>query len=830
MPRLLLLTLLLIQSLISVVAASDLVLDLDKPIDTQLLYSSQYYIDTREALTLENIHKAEHLNWTDFNRTQLNLGFLDSPIWIRTNFNTIGNSDKEVVLIMHQVIDHIQLEISAEGEKTQQYTLGKGTLAGPHHIKEEHNLNHAAISLKPGQRYQVLLHLKSANPVIGGLRIADRTTMELESHKKSQWMLTFLLVVFLVSFYNLVIFLSTRNRAFLYHIFYVTSLMCYLLNDHGYISYWFNICDTVILQKITGFSLISAYLSMVIFFNTMNTVNAKSVLIIRLNKLLISGGYLLFILTFIIPYDYLIRLLSLQVVVAIVVGIFISYYREKRFGGHNQTHKLSLRVILISFAPSALVYILNRLGFIDTTWYTEFALFFSTLVEVIVISLILIVSIRESKYAIQRELLISNMSGLPNEKALKAHFYDSPTPIQQTLILVWISGLDRLEIAFGPTVYKQFFHGLAAQIKTRLAENSLLIPFSDQSLGEFPLFHHDKNTLALLCQPLNSNSNQELQQIFSQSIDALRHNQHNSIDLNFAMGAHEFTQNSAVFDRVLRRAQLALSHAIKNNKRFKYYDPQIGFDEQKRIALLNDFNKSLKNDEFFLLWQPQYDTKYSSISGVEVLTRWQHPQYGLVSPDVFIPILERSNRICELSHWVIQQVFAQIPSLHEKHPGIEVSINLSPKDLLKDGLVEFIDHQSHRFAAYIPYITLEITETMMINDYTKVLKTIEQLQRRGFNISIDDFGSGYASFSYLQKLPANELKIDKSYTDCYREETTYAILESIIELAKRLGMRIVVEGVENQQQVDLFTNLGAERLQGWRLDKPMPIQSLLSKT
>ena len=167
--------------------------------------------------------------------------------------------------------------------------------------------------------------------------------------------------------------------------------------------------------------------------------------------------------------------------------------------------------------------------------------------------------------------------------------------------------------------------------------------------------------------------------------------------------------------------------------------------------------------------------------------------------------------------------------VHKSHPGIEISINLSPRDLIGNDLIDYLDSKLVSHASLVPYITFEITETLLIDDYSQVLRNVEQLQNRGFKISIDDFGSGYSSFAYLQKLPANELKIDKIYTDSYLESSSSAILESIIFMAKRLNMRIVVEGIEHQQQIDLFRQLGAERLQGWMLDKPMPINALLDK-
>lgn len=830
MPRFLLLFLFLIQSLAATASANELVLNLDKQIDVELLPYSQYHMNTGEVATIDEIKEMTSLHWTEFKRQQFREGFLSYPIWVSTTLKTVGKNPRDIVLNLQQTIDHIDIRVSTDGEKDQSFKLGKASRPDEHQLEGMLNTNHAIISLLPNKNYNILLSITSENPVFGGFRAVDARILEIEDQKQSQLILTFLLLIFLVSFYNLVIFLFTRNRVFLYHVFYVAFLMCYLVNDFGYLSHWVGIYDLELLHKLTAVCVVGAYLSFVFLFNYMYALNTKLVLILRLNKLLISGGCLSLVLVLLIPYPYFIRLLTVQIVITILTYVFISFYREKNYDGlDSRVHKWTLRVILTSLAPSVALYVLGRLGIIDLMWYSDVILFISTFVEVTLVSLVLFIGIRQNEKTFHKKLLTNDQSGLPNGLALEEQFQTVVSPTQQTLIQIWISGLDKLEVAFGPLVYKQFISDIARQIQNRLSDNPVLIPLQDRYLGEFPLFHNDKNTFALLCQRLNARNRGDLQQQLTQSVDAAKKFHNNSTDLNVVIGAYDYDRTVASFDIVTRNSLLALSYGIKNNKKFKYYNSQIGFDEQKRISLLEGFSQSLQNNELFLLWQPQYETKSSRISGVEILARWQHPEYGMVLPDEFIPILEQSQRICELSHWVITKAFEKIPVLHKRYPELDVSINLSSRDLLEDGLVEFLDKQSSLFEKYISYITLEITETAMIDDYSKVLITIEQLQKRGYNISIDDFGSGYASFSYLQKLPANELKIDKSYTDFYKEKTTYVILESIIGLAKRLGMRIVIEGVEHQQQIDLFSEMGAERLQGWGLDKPMSLEALMNK-
>ena len=209
--------------------------------------------------------------------------------------------------------------------------------------------------------------------------------------------------------------------------------------------------------------------------------------------------------------------------------------------------------------------------------------------------------------------------------------------------------------------------------------------------------------------------------------------------------------------------------------------------------------------------------------------RWRHPVYGDLAPGQFIPLLEQSSVITGLSIWVVNQVFANAPSFLHHYPDLDISINLSVYDLMHSKLLTAIDHLLASAPSYITHhIIMEVTESVLMEDNERVLNSVKALQSRGFRISIDDFGAGYASFGYLQTLPANELKIDKRYTDTCHEPNSQAIIRSIIDLALRLNMTIVVEGIENRGQQQLFTDWGAHRLQGWMLGKPATQNEILT--
>jgi sensor c-di-GMP phosphodiesterase-like protein len=471
-----------------------------------------------------------------------------------------------------------------------------------------------------------------------------------------------------------------------------------------------------------------------------------------------------------------------------------------------------------------------KLGFIPVNVVTNHILFLAVFVEIFLISGVLLLNLRTSKRAFKNQEVTNNLSLLPNDIALERQLKKSTFAKPVSLFQVWISGFDGLQTTLGTKMFSEFLQGFGKEAQRRLDETSFLNHTRTSQDTARSLFHSDQNTFIVLSRQLNKEDQDLFLDIIETSINKVIDELHEHFDFKVSIGAYVFDNAQQDFEIIIKNSVLALSQGIKNGSSFTYYTEHIGFNEARRNQLINDFYRSLLNGEFFLLWQPQYDTVKDTISGVEVLARWNHAELGMIGPDEFIPLLEQSHRISDLTKWVINKVFKELPLLHESSSDVEVSINLSTRDLSNGDLIEMLDQKLETNQHLVPYITMEITESMMIDDYQVVLNNVNKLQERGFKVSIDDFGSGYASFSYLQSLPANELKIDRCYTERFEEPRTSAILESVIDLAKSLNMIIVVEGVESTQQVERFTKLGVDRLQGWAMGKPMSLDDLILKT
>ena len=346
---------------------------------------------------------------------------------------------------------------------------------------------------------------------------------------------------------------------------------------------------------------------------------------------------------------------------------------------------------------------------------------------------------------------------------------------------------------------------------------------------DFMIFYGDKNTLGILTKPLNAHNQQDLKSLVEQAFNLMCLTLGYNLDISLIIASTN-SKDGKDTEGVLQSTQVTLAQCIQTNQKVLLYDREVGENELRQINLLNDFEHALRDNQFYLEWQPQIDTQNHTLSGLETLVRWRHPEYGMISPNHFIPMLEQSDKITSLSLWIVRQVFEVAPSFIERYPDIDISINLSVYDLMSKQLLPAIDQiMESTDASIADHIMLEITESVHMEDNATVLVAVQKLQQRGFRISIDDFGAGYASFGYLQTLPANELKIDQRYAKTLNEPNSQAIVKSIIDLALRLKMSIVVEGVETPEQQDIFTQLGAHRLQGWQLGRPTSQQAILER-
>ncbi|MES2888168.1 MAG: EAL domain-containing protein [Pseudomonadota bacterium] len=260
---------------------------------------------------------------------------------------------------------------------------------------------------------------------------------------------------------------------------------------------------------------------------------------------------------------------------------------------------------------------------------------------------------------------------------------------------------------------------------------------------------------------------------------------------------------------------------------FSFFEPHMMSDTREQLELLQDLRSALAHGEFELFYQPKIHAPSGEITGAEALLRWRHPQRGMISPMVFIPLAERFGLINAIGAWVIEEACRQIRAWRDDGLRMRIAVNLSVHQLRQHDLPDRIAAALKRHQVNPSLMTCEITESVAMEDAHTTMKLFEQLAAVGVHISIDDFGTGYSSLSYLRKLPAGELKIDRSFVlDLETSNDARAVVDAVIKLAQALSLKVVAEGVETEAQHQILRSLGCDELQGYLFAKPMTAQAL----
>jgi diguanylate cyclase (GGDEF)-like protein len=281
---------------------------------------------------------------------------------------------------------------------------------------------------------------------------------------------------------------------------------------------------------------------------------------------------------------------------------------------------------------------------------------------------------------------------------------------------------------------------------------------------------------------------------------------------------------------LLRNADAAMYHAkALGRSGYCFFEASMNAHAHEQLQLLQELRSAVERHEMVLHYQPKFDAITSSLVGVEALLRWQHPVRGLLSPDQFIPLAEKSGLIVSLGEWVLNEACRQMGEWRAQgHPAWNVAVNLSSLQFSHRGLIQLVREVLERYSLEPGCLTLEVTESTAMQDADASMVILQKLNDMGVKISIDDFGTGYSSLLYLKRLPATELKIDRGFVrDLAPDTEDAAIVSAIVALGRTLNLNVVAEGIETRAQQEFLTGIGCASLQGFLLGRPMPAARLM---
>lgn len=376
---------------------------------------------------------------------------------------------------------------------------------------------------------------------------------------------------------------------------------------------------------------------------------------------------------------------------------------------------------------------------------------------------------------------------------------------------------------FGHTLGPSFGNQIIAEVARRIAVSAGAANFVARIGG---------SSFALVAHNLDSDAS--IQAFVARICEATGHSLHagpHELFISLNVGASCFPRDAGSAEQIFANAQTALFHAKgPSGNTLRIFHPAMAGKGIRGIAIEGALHRALKNREFVLHYQPQIDLASGRIVSVEALIRWRHPEWGLVAPSEFIPLLEETGLIVPVGEWILSQACAQLHAWDKAgHAPLRMAVNLSALQFGDARLTDIVASTLQYHAIEPDRFELEITESIVMEGKEDAILALRALRQLGVRIAVDDFGTGYSSLGYLKRFPITTLKIDRMFVhECADNPQDQALVETMIGMAHRLNLDVIAEGVETARQVDFLTSQGCDIAQGYYYGKPMPAEELFT--
>ncbi|TGN41700.1 EAL domain-containing protein [Marinobacter confluentis] len=797
-----------------------------------------YTLDPTGQMTLAGVvAKGE---WLDKSGRVLNLGFTDSPVWVRTSVQIPETSSEQwYVVVPYPLLEEAELHI-----------LRDGGLPSVHRVTSEQ----VRQSRRHSNGYSISLPIPRG--LTGNLDLllrADSSTslqvpVELwrEDHlldryitQSLSWGAYFGLLSALI-IYNLFLFLSIRDGAYGYYVLYLASLSFAMLSISGVgNTFIWPQSPTLTLYALpigTGFLSLWALL----FAREFLRWPGFSPRLNRSMKLAAGLATALIVYTLFDPFSgaQLAGLLGILVVTLLIAA---------GAGGLLAGIAIARYFVLAwtAFALGASVYLLNVFGFLPVNAITNNALAVGSAAEVLLLSFALAHRIKEERAhkisALQLQQDAERQVRELHLKSLEQAMHDSVTRMPNTsllnhrlkettqqdgrvaLVLVHYPQVKEIASSMGYNLAEEMFRQLVNNFNHALAGPDSIICL--ETKGPSYLAIPDFGSIAFMMDLEEWDGRLEpfIEQVVGNhdvTVNSIRL----PLFMNLHCGVAIYPEHGDTAEVLFQNASAARDSSARDKVTVQVYSEEISAFARRRLALMGALPQAIEAEELELYLQPQMNGTGQTLVGVEVLIRWNSARFGSVPAGEIVEIAENGGLMDLLSRFVIRQAWKTIKTLQEKNLNITCSINLSVQNLTNSSFTSHVLADAKQNAMPMDRLIFEVTETSMMHNIDAVVGSLLLIADAGCKVALDDFGTGYSSLAYLSRLPINELKIDRCFvSQMCTSKHNLSIVENTLKLAKTLNLETVAEGVEDAETLEMLHKLGCHRVQGYHFARPMPI-------
>ncbi|WP_166264666.1 EAL domain-containing protein [Marinobacter caseinilyticus] len=802
--------------------------------------------DTSGQASIEQIAKQPDDQWQWIPTGSATFGITPSTYWLRFSVRNQTRQNLNLIAeLAYSQLDDVTFYVFSGNNKIREFATGDTRPFYPREVDHPNML--LRFTLAPEQLKTLYVRVKTAGSMIVPLKIWRENQFfgaaanEQKLHFFYYGCLTVIILI------NLAVFLTLREKLYLYYALAIAGYLLFFTSIKGYSFQHFYPQSPLLHARALLVSMPILALFSVLFCREFLRIKSHSPKLDIAIRAMICFEVLNFLSALVLSYNASVMLSSISALFffsLLFVAGPITWAAGVRAGAFFTIAWTPLTIGVLATAGRAL-------GFFPENFVTEYAMQIGSGLE----AFILTVALADRLYREREHKIEAQADSLRKEKArndahnklTEAMTHDPVTKLPNRNRFEWmvnqqlqlepdghfmvgvarVTRLDEINRTLGLTHSEQLLNRVAEQMKALAARLPGIQSVCDDRGRVEQVYQLSGDCFGLLVDAHkvgdNFTSLNKALQLLSEPM--LLKNL--AIDLHPKFGAASYPMHGDNAALLIRNAHVGME--ITPHGRFEtgYYSKNYDIYSESRLTLMSDLREALYNNHTELHYQPKVCLTNGRIVGLEALIRWHHPERGWVCPTDFIPLAEETGVITQLTRWAIEHGIRDLAELLHDNPTLDVSINISARDLASRELTSLIAATLTQHRVEAARLTVELTETAAMEDPEKGLVALQKLADIGLRISIDDFGSGYSSLSYLKQLPATEIKLDRSLIiDLCTSESSKVIVETAINMSHSLGYSVVAEGVEKAETAHMLKQLGCDKLQGFWLCHPLPMQDL----
>ncbi|KPQ02824.1 EAL domain-containing protein [Marinobacter sp. HL-58] len=795
-------------------------------------------LDLREALASDS--------WQSLEGESPNFGYIRDTVWLRIPLSALSTlpGNRQLLEVRYPQLDQITFYLLENGVVRQR------VLTGDHFPFDNRPIKHRnflfAFDVSPDSDYQVLLKVQTQGAMQVPVRLWTPAAFFEAASVEDQMHAIYYGIMIMVIFFNLFVFMALRERMYL---LYVLSTLGYLLligslNGSTYQLIWPGLPwlhNQAMMLTVPG-----ALIFTLLFSRAFLNLRSTSPKMDRLVRYTVLVNLAVAATTFITDYSIASRLTVALAIPSCLLLTVIGPLQWIRGNPQASYYTIAWGLLTLGSAATAA----NKYGLLPTNFVTVYGMEIGSALEAILLTIALAarlyqeredkVRAREAELAAMAarrsaelrlidQALHNPLTGLPNRTCLEMMINEliAREPGKRfSISVIHLTNLPSITKTLGHRNTDRLIELAGRRFNSIVGDLPGICPVESTEQQSFYLASLESSTFGFV---VETDTLAQVPRAVVKAIEELREPLDYlgmQLPLDPRTGTAICPDHATDANTLIRRAYIAQGSEDARDRGLAFYQPSRDSYSADRLTLVSELRHALQNNGLALYLQPKMSLKTREVVGLEALIRWPEHK-NRIPADEIIALAEQTGLIKPLTRWVLEQSLAMRSRLLEQGYRLDLSVNISPNNLRERDFSMFVQrlmssHRSHHGA-----ITLEVTETSMMQDPANSLAALKSLHATGIPLSIDDFGSGYSSLSYIKQLPASEIKIDRSLvTDLATEAGDRVIVRTTIEMCHSLGYSVVAEGVEKQETLDLLEQMGCDMIQGYFLSPPLPFDEL----